>query len=368
MNTISVEQLRTWLDEGRPVSIVDVRPLAQRQEWAIPGSLHLDAYEALNAHDAQALASLDLDGSRPVVTVCAAGKTSQIAAEQLRARGLPQVFSLEGGMQAWSLAWNSATIPLPDYSPQVIQMRRTGKGCLSYMIGMGAEAVVIDASLDPQIYLDSAARHGWQITRVLDTHIHADHLSRSRELARQSGAMLLLPAQQRVSFPFTAIHDGEMCGIPSLRLMALHTPGHTMESTCYLLDGHILFTGDTLFPASIGRPDLEANKTEALLRAHALYQSLHRLLALPADTLVLPGHTSAPVPFDGVPLMTTLSEIDERIDLLHAKRADFVDTVLARLPAPPFNAARIVQLNEQGVLPEQALTELEAGANRCAIF
>lgn len=104
MSTITVEQLRTWLDEGREVSIVDVRPLAECQEWAIPSSLSIDAYEALKAHDPEALVSLELPASQPVVTVCAAGKISQVAAEQLHARGLPQVFSLEGGMQAWSLA------------------------------------------------------------------------------------------------------------------------------------------------------------------------------------------------------------------------------------------------------------------------
>src|SRR5689334_20223888 len=78
---------------------------------------------------------------RPVVTVCAAGKTSQIAAEQLASRGL-QVFSLEGGMKAWSLAWNTAEVPLPRSSVRVIQVRRTGKGCLSYLIGDGETATV----------------------------------------------------------------------------------------------------------------------------------------------------------------------------------------------------------------------------------
>src|SRR5258708_22281272 len=125
MNTLSVEMLRTWLDEGRAVSIVDVRPQDERQEWAIPGSLHIDAYAALKAHDPEALASLALPADRPAITVCAAGKTSQIAAEQLALRGL-QVFSLEGGMQAWSLAWNIAHIPLTSRSIQVIQIRRTG--------------------------------------------------------------------------------------------------------------------------------------------------------------------------------------------------------------------------------------------------
>lgn len=367
MNTISVETLRTWLDEGCAVSIVDVRPLAERQEWAIPGSIHIDAYDALKAHDPGALASLDLPTNRAVVTVCAAGKTSQIAAEQLVARGLPQVFSLEGGMQAWSLAWNTAYVPVPDQSVQVIQIRRTGKGCLSYLLGAGNEATVIDASLDPQVYLDLAAHHDWQITNVLDTHIHADHLSRSRQLAKRSGAMLFLPEQQRVHFPFTAIHDGETLATTSMHLTALHTPGHTLESSCYLLDGQVLFTGDTLFSTSVGRPDLESSLEDANLRAEALYRSLHRLLALPTGTIILPGHASTPVPFDGVPLMTRLSEIDERVDLLHTTRVDFVQRVLARLPATPANYQRIVRLNEQGLLPEHSETSLEVGANRCAI-
>lgn len=367
MNTISVEMLRTWLDEGRAVSIVDVRPQDERQEWAIPGSLHIDVYDALKAHDPGALAALDLPTDRAVVTVCAAGKTSQIAAEQLIARGLPQVFSLEGGMQAWSLAWNTAHVPLSDCSIQVIQIRRTGKGCLSYLIGAGEEAVVIDASLNAQIYLDLAARHGWQITSVLDTHIHADHLSRSRQLAKQSGAMLFLPEQPRTHFPFTVIRDGETLATARLHLTALHTPGHTAESMCYLLGGNVLFTGDTLFLASVGRPDLAANPEEAEQRAHLLYQSLHRLLALPAQTIILPGHTSAPVPFDGIALMTTLASVDEHIDLLRMQRVDFVRTILGKLPATPTNYQRIVTLNEHGLLPEEPTTELEAGANRCAI-
>ena len=104
MNTLSVETLHAWLQEGRAVSLVDVRPTAQRAEGAIPGSLRIDAYEALWACDPSALIELTLPCDRPVVTICKAGKlASQVAAEQLAARGL-EVFSLEGGMQAWSEA------------------------------------------------------------------------------------------------------------------------------------------------------------------------------------------------------------------------------------------------------------------------
>src|SRR5947207_11895797 len=127
METMAVETLRTWLEEGRPVTILDLRPTDQRAEWSIPGSVHIDAYRALNAHDPHALDAVDLASDAPVVTVCAAGRTSQLAAEQLAARGIPAL-SLEGGMKAWSLAWNTAEVPLDDRSAQVIQVRRTGKG------------------------------------------------------------------------------------------------------------------------------------------------------------------------------------------------------------------------------------------------
>ncbi len=368
METISVETLRTWLEEGHPVTILDVRPTAERAEWAIPGSIHVDAYDALQAHDPAALAALDVPSDVPVVTVCAAGKTSQIAASQLQARGL-QALSLDGGMKAWSLAWNTAEVPVSASGVRVIQVRRTGKGCLSYLIGASDEAMVIDASLDPQVYLAMARSHGWQITSVFDTHIHADHLSRSRQLAERSGAMLFLPDQQRVSFPFTAMRDGDTLAIPHLILTALHTPGHTPESTCYLLNNAILLTGDTLFPNSIGRPDLHADEQETRARSSLLYHSLHKLVALPlpSETLVLPGHASQPVPFDGKPVCARLSEVDEHVGLLHVTQTVFVETLLRLLPPTPPNYERITRLNEAGLVPEGDVTELEAGANHCAI-
>lgn len=366
MNTIAVDTLRAWLEEQQPVTILDVRPRPDYAEWCIPGSIHIDAYDALKAHDPAALSGVELPTDQPVVTVCGVGRTSQIAAEQLQARGV-RALSLEGGMQAWSLAWNTAEVPLEDRSARVIQVRRTGKGCLSYLIGAGEEAFVVDASLDPQVYLEQARSQGWQITSVFDTHIHADHLSRSRQLAERSGAMLFLPDQQRVSFPFTAMRDGDTLATPQLLLTALRTPGHTLESTCYLLNNSVLFTGDTLFPTSIGRPDLHADEQEARARSALLYHSLRKLLALPSETLVLPGHASQPVPFDGKPIGARLAEIDEQVSLLHTRRTVFVETLVQRLPPTPPNYERITKLNEAGLLPDHDVTELEAGANRCAI-
>jgi glyoxylase-like metal-dependent hydrolase (beta-lactamase superfamily II)/rhodanese-related sulfurtransferase len=366
MNTVAVETLRTWLEEQRPVTLLDIRPTQEYVEWSISGSIHVDAYDALKAHDPKALADVELPAGQPVVTICALGRTSRIAADQLRARGL-QALSLEGGMKAWSLAWNTAEVLLRESAARMIQVRRTGKGCLSYLIGADGMAAVIDASLDPQVYLDLAARYGWRITHVLDTHIHADHLSRSRQLAQRSGATLYLPDQQRASFPFTLLRNGDTLSIGRARLTAIHTPGHTPESTSYLLDQQALLTGDTLFPTGVGRPDLAATPQEARQRAAILYRSLHTLLARPSDTLVLPGHTSTPVAFNKEPIMTTLAEIQEQGGLIRVSHDAFVEHILARIPPTPPNYEWIIGFNEAGILPEENPIELEAGANRCAI-
>lgn len=123
--TIDVDTLRARLERGEPTFIVDVRPVEERAEWAIPGSVHFDAYQALRAGDPHALLALTPPSNTPVVTVCAAGRTSQIAADQLRQRGI-DARSLAGGMKAWSLAWNTAEVTAE--LATLVQVRRTGKG------------------------------------------------------------------------------------------------------------------------------------------------------------------------------------------------------------------------------------------------
>jgi glyoxylase-like metal-dependent hydrolase (beta-lactamase superfamily II) len=365
-STIEFNELRSLLAEQTPVIVLDVRNAEDRAEWAIPGSLHIDAYEALKAGDPAALAAANIPADAQVVTVCGAGKMSQVAMEQLHSRGY-DARSLTGGMKAWSLAWNSAETAIPGSAATVVQIRRTGKGCLSYVIGDGGEAVVIDASLSPEVYETLAGDRGWMIRHVLDTHVHADHLSRSPLLAACTGATLHLPAQDRVTFAFDPLCDGDEIAVGSSRFVALRTPGHTRESTCYLLDGRMLFTGDTLFLAGVGRPDLEANPEEARARARLLHASLGRLTAMPAETLVFPGHTSEPIPFDERPIVASIGEIADRVEMLQLPEEAFAAAILSRIPPTPANHARIVALNEAGILPAGDLTDLEAGANRCAV-
>jgi glyoxylase-like metal-dependent hydrolase (beta-lactamase superfamily II)/rhodanese-related sulfurtransferase len=364
MNEIDVATLQGWLANDRPVVVLDVRPDEERQQWSIPGSRHVNAYDDLKAGGMGPLADVSLPASVPVVTVCAKGKTSAIAAAKLRDRGV-NAQSLHGGMQAWSLAWNTADAGTT--TARVVQVRRTGKGCLSYIVASEGVAAVVDPSLEAEVYIGLAAQHGWRIEAVLETHVHADHLSRALALTGQTGARLLLPRQNRIAFPFEPVTAGDVIAVGNATLEAIRTPGHTLESACYMLGTEALLTGDTLFLASVGRPDLSANAEEARERAKLLYGSLVRLRALPDHVLVLPGHASQPIPFDGKPVAGWAGEIFGRLKDWLASEQAFLDRVLAQIPEPPPNHLRIVEMNQAGEpLPEDP-GELEAGANRCAV-
>ena len=101
------------------------------------------------------------------MTVCGAGVVSLTAAEQLQSRGL-EALSLRGGMKAWSLAWNSAEIRLANIDVEILQVRRTGKGCLSYLIASEGQAAVVDPALSPKVYLKLAKEKGWSISHVFE--------------------------------------------------------------------------------------------------------------------------------------------------------------------------------------------------------
>ena len=359
---ISVAELQELLAAGEPVNVLDVRSPSDI-DWEIPGAIHMNAYADLQSGGLGPLADLDLPPG-PVVTVCEGGRTAAIATDLLRKNGVEAV-TLDGGMHAWSLAWNTPQVTISGC--EVVQVRRTGKGCLSYIVESESEAVVIDASVDPDIYLRLLRERGWRLVAVADTHIHADHLSRSKLLAHLGGATLWLPAQDRTQYPFQPVAEGDRIAFGSTALVAMRTPGHTEESTTYLLDNTAGFTGDTLFLNGVGRPDLiDGTRQELVTRSRQLYMSVSCLLHLPEAAEVFPGHVSEPTPFDGRMLGTAMGTIRDTLALARLEESAFVEAVLARIPPDPPNHLRIVELNERGDFPSHP-TELEAGANRCAV-
>lgn len=363
--TVTSNELQKWLKEDKELFILDVRPNEEREDWLIPESKHADIYEDLKSGDASPFKGIDLPDDQPVVTVCGAGKTSLIAAEKLREQGI-EAYSLDGGMKAWNFAWDFAEMNVGD-ELTLLQVRRLAKGCLSYIIGSGNEAIVIDASLDPQVYIKLAEDKGWTITKVMDTHLHADYVSRTRELAEATGADYLLYHEADVEFPFTPVKNNQSITFGNSAITALHTPGHTPESTSFLLKGNAVLTGDTLFTDGVGRPDLKASQQQALRKAEQLYESLQKLLQLDNNTKVLPAHTADSVCIGDPVITSTIEELSKTVELLSLSKEKFVWAAVSRIPPTPSNYQTISSINRNGDREGHKLEDLEAGANRCAV-
>ena len=364
VSSIDANTLQNWLASGKEVNVLDVRPIKERSEWFIPRSLHVDAYDKLKANDWNALAGIFLDKGVPVVTVCAGGKMSRIAAGILQKEGY-NAYSLESGMNSWSLAWNTAKLNFPGFD--IIQFRRTGKGCLSYVIIADKAAVIVDASLPEQVYEKILNTGNIDLKYVMETHIHADHLSRSKQLAEKHNVPLYLPVPNKVKFDFQPIESSNTLYLGKISIKVIQTPGHTFESVSYLVGEKALLTGDTLFINSVGRPDLKSNAEEVKQKSKLLYQSLQKLFTLPEDVVVLPAHTNQPVDFNERPIQSTLGVIRKNIPLLLLSEEAFADTLLQRIPTAPANYLLIVERNISGDFNDINPVELEAGANRCAI-
>jgi glyoxylase-like metal-dependent hydrolase (beta-lactamase superfamily II)/rhodanese-related sulfurtransferase len=361
---ITATDLRGLLETGKDIFVLDVRPLNERSEWQIPGSVHLDAYQRLNDNDLTVMEGIDIPLNKKVITVCAAGRTSMMAAQELRNKGI-EAYSLAGGMKAWSLAWNTARLEYPELGFEILQVRRTGKGCLSYILYSKGCAVIIDPSLNVEVYEQLLEDHDLKLKYVIETHTHADHLSRAHLLAEKFNAELLLPGHSKVAFDHRSVYDNDTITLQSLSIRAIYTPGHTYDSMSYLANDRLLFTGDTLFTDSIGRPDLKSSPEETKMKTSALFHSLRRILSLPENLIVLPGHTNKPVEFDNVVLQTTIAQAKDQISILKLDEDEFITMVLIKLPPTPENYMAIVASN---IFGEPILdTALESGANRCSL-
>ena len=307
---------------------------------------------------------LNIDKNNPVVTVCARGRLSQVAAKILSENGY-DAYSLEGGMKAWNYAWDTAEIIFEDV--KIIQVRRVAKGCLSYLVGSSNQAMVIDASLNPSIYEVLAKEQGWSIDYVSDTHIHADYVSRTSDLAKSQGAKHVMIESADVEFQFTPLKDGEHIQIGDVIIKILHTPGHTWESSSFLIANKVIFTGDTLFTDGVGRPDLKANEDEARNKTETLYNSLQAMLSLKKEILVMPAHSSEPIEIGQALIATSIKEVKDSIQSLTLGKQAFVNNILSKLPESPPNYLTIAAINKSGNTQDFIITDLEAGANRCAI-
>lgn len=389
--TWDVAEVYRRLRHGPSFQMLDVRAAPDFAAWRIEGrapipTLNLPYFEFLDldqdedvvgavVHSAPTAILPHLQPDLPVLVICPHGNTSALVAEGLRRLGVPAV-NLAGGMAAWGDHYHAATI-VDTGALRIVQISRPARGCLSHMVASDGKAAVIDPLRHVQVYRDFAAAHGWDITHVLDTHMHADHLSGGVVLAQQAQVdyhlhpydaihpMDMLPA--RLDYRF--LHEGQCLRVGHAVLRALHIPGHTLGEVAFLVNDEWLIAGDSLFIASVARPDLGGHPEKW---APLFHHSLQRLLTLPDGTVVLPAHFSTLQEGDTAGrFMARLDELrmhNEGLAMAARPEAEFTRYVLGSLPEFHDKYVEIKRVNTGlAEADERRASELELGKNVCAL-
>ncbi|MCS7167765.1 MAG: MBL fold metallo-hydrolase [Gemmatales bacterium] len=381
---LTAAQLKELLDRGEKIVLLDVRNEEEYRRWPIESRhpvrmLNIPYYQFVETPDS-AVAQVPRDA--PVVAVCAKGGSSAWVVEEILLPRGYRAANLEGGMQAWGRFYQPRLVPEAEPVFRIWQLERPARGCLHYLVAYGPqhrEAIVIDPPRHLEAILQLVDAHQLKITHILDTHAHADHISGGVALAQKTGAPYYLHPYDGIhpidvlpaTIPYEMTKDGQTFILGQARLQVLHIPGHTLGNTALYLEGNgkrFLFSGDSIFIYSIARPDL-GGRGEAWSPLH--YRSLfERLLRLPDDTIVLPGHFSQPgeARSDGL-FAATLAELKQRNpDLQPRSQSEFVQYMLSSLPEFPKQYIEIKRVNIGLLQPsEDYADELEFGKNVCAL-
>ncbi|MFW5963279.1 MAG: MBL fold metallo-hydrolase [Natronomonas sp.] len=379
VETITAEQLRDMIDADEEFVLFDTRSPDSFEDWHIDGAENVE----YSGDDDELVGELDedaIDAGDTVVTICATGNSASSFAEYLEREGdAHDVKTVEGGMEAWSMVYDTVPIATENDDLVVLQLQRRSKGCLGYVVGSkrAGEAALIDVTRATEEFVDAARTHGLKITHVLDTHIHADHISKGRELADRLDVPYHLgaPAATRdPEFEFDPIEPNSVVELGDVKIKAVHTPGHTTGMTSYLVDDEALLTGDTLFVESIGRTELQFDDKDARDGARVQYETLHKVIMTESnDVKILPGHFSVTDDGEyidvtpGQPMFSTVGYLWDNNEILQLDEDEFVEHMFENLPSKPPNYEQVIATNAGEYEPEEGEeSELELGPNRCA--
>jgi glyoxylase-like metal-dependent hydrolase (beta-lactamase superfamily II)/rhodanese-related sulfurtransferase len=290
------EELFDWVtQEGHDFTLLDVRNNEEFGRFKVEGPylsrmINIPYMEFIEL-EAESIAKVKVPKDERIRIVCAKEGSAKFVGEILANNGWTDVRYLEGGIKTWGNMLAPKLITAQkDY--KLYQFIRPGKASCSYGLIHQNEMVVFDPSRNIDFYQRFAAEHGCRLAKTFETHLQADYISGSPQLLAEAGAQIIGNENdfRGAAFDYKAVNDQETFafagGGPEIR--AIHMPGHTPGSTCYLIDNQYLVSGDTVFILSIGRPDLGGKAEEW---AKLLYGTLKTKIAeLSDDVIVLPGH------------------------------------------------------------------------------
>ena len=388
---ISAIDLKNAIDEDRVkignIFLLDVRSPEEFKQWSIEGSKNIPLGQISSSLN-------EIPKHKEIVTICPQGNRAGMATFMLQRQGY-NVKTLEEGLKGWSSAFEHSSKEYDIANGQrvkVVQIRKIGKGCISYIVSFAdnnattnKEAIVIDPVFPMEEYIrivNSEIGDRAKITKVFDTHLHADHVSSARELANKIDAQLYLSSyedysrdryQKQGQKQFISLKEGDILTIENIdvkpiELKAIHTPGHTVGGVCLLIGERLLFTGDTLFVDGIGRPHLR-DKAEEF--ASLLYNTLHNKVfnvQNKQDIIIFSAHTDKIIYKDEI-VSDNLDNIQKKLLILNLDKKDFVRKVSSIImPTPPqFKEIILMNKGEKTTTSVQEIQELEMGPNRCSI-
>lgn len=377
---ITARELADEIDAGGGErTIIDTRPEDSYESWHVPGAANVPFGPVEALDDEQENEIDELADGGPIVTICGKGATSTSLAAELEADGYEDVAVVKGGMRDWNSLYERARVETGG-DVAIMQFQRRGKGCLSYLVWSpdAGEAAVVDPTRHVEQYVVAAAEDGVEPTHVLDTHVHADHVSGGRELADRLDVPYHLGAraeERDLAYEVDPLEDGEVLEVGDVEIQTLYTPGHTSETVTYRVDDEALLTGDALFVDSVGRTEVEFDEEVAEMGAEMEYETLHdTLLEQPDELTVLPGHVTVTTDgrFEngspGQPVAASLEEVRRRLDLVGLDRDAFVEQIVENVPEKPDSYETIIGINtgQEQYGSSREAAQLETGANNCA--
>ena len=367
------QELFAWLTGQPDFLLLDVRNDVEFGRFKVEGPQPFEMmnlpYMEFVEHEAQSVAQVPK--GKKLRIVCAKEGSAKYVGEILQNNGFDDIGYLTKGIKSWGNMLSPIKVSdSGDY--ELFQFRRPGKASCSYGLVYGSEMMVFDPAKNIEAYQAFADEKGCKIVKTFETHRQADYISGSWPLNKTSGAEIMAPEADFAvaNFAYTPVKNGAAYTFngsgPEVKV--IHTPGHTPGSTCYLIDGKYLVSGDTVFIYSMGRPDLGGMVEEW---SKMLFKTMTEIIIpLSDDVLAMPGHymdwKEANQDYVFTAPMSAIKQINADIYGI-SDESQFIDFIKSNMREQPEEYAKIREINA-GLMEvdEEQQDIMDLGKNECA--